>query len=210
MGLRVLPWVFMLPSSRGNAVEQKQICVYKVVNLITGDFYIGKTCRGVYGRMASHRNYAAHGQSRLARAMRKYGVDLFSVSILKTCASDLDALAEEKRLISVLKPTYNLTPGGEGGKLSAEQLEHYIMTHKSRRKSYFWLGKKRDKGGYSRDALRKPVLCVETNQQFQSQVFAARFFNIERKTLGCALKTGRRLTKGNGAGYSFKPAEVLL
>lgn len=205
---RVLPWMFFIGRARDKAAAK--ICVYKATNLVNGKTYIGKTCYGLINRMSSHRHYAATGNSWFARALRKYGVDMFSLSILRVCKDNDEALSEEQRLIQSLKPDYNLTPGGDGGPLNTKQLDHYIETHKHRRVSRFWLGKTRVKGGYSRDALRRPVLCVETNQYFQSQVFAANFVGIERRTLGDSLKRNRQITKGNGAGMTFVYTEKIL
>ncbi len=54
------------------------------------------------------------GCTKFCNALRKYGEDAFSWTVLVTLKTHGEALAEEMRLIAELKPEYNLSLGGEG------------------------------------------------------------------------------------------------
>jgi len=90
--------------------------VYRIVNLINGKSYIGLTKGLVAKRWQSHTSNARRQvyRSLLGLAIRKYGEDMFRISILSSCDSRPAAAAEEVRLIALFKPEYNMTPGGEG------------------------------------------------------------------------------------------------
>lgn len=89
--------------------------IYLITNQITGDRYIGKTSRTIEDRWYQHQKNAEYGHDTyLYRAMRKYGVDNFTVKHLS------DGLDEEEiLLIEQMKPEYNMTRGGDGGDMSA-------------------------------------------------------------------------------------------
>lgn len=90
--------------------------VYRVTCTLTGDAYIGITSRTVAARWKGHRSYAL-GKScwtHLHRAMRKYGIENFSVETVETCESFEAAKRAEIAWIAAERPAYNMTPGGEG------------------------------------------------------------------------------------------------
>lgn len=90
--------------------------IYKILNNITGDFYIGYTSKTLEERFEKHL-YAAKGgtNTHLHKAMRKYGYENFSIS----CLQEDGTLNEDEALwIAKLQPSYNMTSGGEGGNTS--------------------------------------------------------------------------------------------
>lgn len=89
--------------------------IYIITNTITGDQYIGKTEKTVEKRWEKHCYNAQAGQDTyLYRAMRKYGIEAFTIKFL------CDGLDEEEvTMIASLKPKYNMTRGGTGGDTSA-------------------------------------------------------------------------------------------
>jgi len=90
--------------------------IYQVVNKINRKSYIGFTTRDVEIRLDEH-NYAAitNAKQALPRAIRKYGVDNFSVGILEEgWDPKIGKDIREPYWISVLKPEYNQTAGGDG------------------------------------------------------------------------------------------------
>ena len=91
--------------------------IYKISNLVNGDFYIGMTRdRDTRRRWRKHRTNALHLDTYLYRAMRKYGIDQFTIETIEETAGDPEAL--EIQYIGELSPPYNMTAGGEGGDTS--------------------------------------------------------------------------------------------
>lgn len=89
---------------------------YTLTNRETGDTYIGITTRNAGARWKEH-TYKANGincNTRLHRAIRKYGVDCFEVQEIASAFSRSNLLALEIILIKDRKPTYNQSHGGEG------------------------------------------------------------------------------------------------
>lgn len=94
--------------------------VYRIDNAITGDLYVGMTSKTVAHRFKQHLLNARSGyRTHLCRAIRHYGEDAFSVSIIEEC-EDRNILAERERFwIKTLAPQYNMTAGGDGGDTSS-------------------------------------------------------------------------------------------
>lgn len=91
--------------------------IYKITNTITTDFCIGYTSLILEQRFAKHKqNAKARGQTYLYRAMRKYGIDNFTIECLQ---EDGNLNEDETLWIRALSPPYNMTLGGEGGDTSA-------------------------------------------------------------------------------------------
>lgn len=88
--------------------------LYKATNLVNGNIYLGVTTRFCH-RKVQHFCAAKRGvPGRFYNAVRKYGRDAFWFSVVKLSPTLAEALEEEKRLIALWKPTYNITIGGEG------------------------------------------------------------------------------------------------
>ena len=87
--------------------------IYKITNRHDGKFYVGQTVNAITYRFRKHCEQARRGEGyKLHAAIRKHGVDNFTVELLEECES-LEHLNErEEHLISTLKPAYNLCPGG--------------------------------------------------------------------------------------------------
>ena len=91
--------------------------VYLITNTVTGDTYVGQTIRTIEDRFYHHKWRAKNETANiyLYNAMRKYGIEKFTVEEIDV-ASSRDTLNEKERhWISKLSPTYNMTEGGEGG-----------------------------------------------------------------------------------------------
>jgi|ERR1019366_1306374 group I intron endonuclease len=95
--------------------------VYLITNLVNGKFYVGRTRLTLAKRWGQHvRDAAAGHEQLLQRAIRKYGQQSFSMSILgeretlsEICALEMEKIAELKTLDHSVG--YNMTPGGDGG-----------------------------------------------------------------------------------------------
>lgn len=94
------------------------IC-YEITSSATRKKYIGITGRGSGTRIAQHFKDAMSGSSFLLhRAIRKYGKETFSISVIRECETKEEAVRLEVELIEklgTLNPGgYNMTTGGEG------------------------------------------------------------------------------------------------
>ena len=82
--------------------------VYKIINTITGDFYVGSS-NDVKRRWREHKCQSAWNKqpnNSMYYDMQKYGVEKFSFQILAEV--EQDKLKEmEQQFIETLKPTYN-------------------------------------------------------------------------------------------------------
>ena len=86
----------------------KTSAVYKITNVITGDFYIGSS-KNVKRRWASHKCpsvWNRYPNNPMYLDMNKYGLDKFSFQILEEV--EIEQLKEmEQQFIETLNPTYN-------------------------------------------------------------------------------------------------------
>ena len=91
---------------------------YRIEHASNGSAYIGITSRSIKQRWSDHKFASKSGSVPLYRAMRKYGVESFSISEIG-CAETYDALkALEIKLIASARDQgvklYNVTNGGDG------------------------------------------------------------------------------------------------
>lgn len=87
---------------------EKISAVYKIVNTVTDDFYVGSS-KNVFRRWADHKCPSMWKQlpnSQLYRDMQKYGVDKFRFRILAPVMEEYLKQVEQE-FIDMLKPTYN-------------------------------------------------------------------------------------------------------
>ena len=136
--------------------------VYKITNTITQDEYIGKS-KEIKRRWNRHKQLArTDGQTYLYRAMRKYGINNFKLSIIEECSPDI-LNEREMYWIKERQPLYNMTEGGDGGNTadspnykSAIKLYHANKLPESYA-TYGMLGKKQSQK--QKDAISKRNSC---------------------------------------------------
>jgi group I intron endonuclease len=80
--------------------------IYKIINIINGDFYIGQSTN-IERRTKDHLNPNFLNPSHLARAIRKYGKENFSCEILETCCHE-ELNSKEYEYIVRCNPKYNV------------------------------------------------------------------------------------------------------
>lgn len=112
--------------------------IYCVTCLPTGKLYFGQTVMSIEKRFKEHKQAAKRGVPyRLYSAMRKYGVENFTIEeIIQVSAPNRQALKAklcyiEERLIKRLQTKefgYNSTDGGDGGLLG------YVFSEETKRK----------------------------------------------------------------------------
>jgi len=128
------------------------LIIYKIQNKINGKIYIGQTIRTLKKRINGHLNQTRC--YRIHRALLKYDIDNFDISILATAKTieELNIL-EEKYIeeYNSLSPNgYNLTTGGknrtpseEAKRKMSESRKGYKLTEEAKRKiSDFRKGRK--------------------------------------------------------------------
>lgn len=107
--------------------------VYKIINKLNSDFYIGKTTRDIKFRFKQHCYLSVSGSdTHLHRAIRKYGQDNFEIVLLEHYESDISLNEGEKNWIYTLNPKYNMTSGGDGGDTSSSEKYKEYMKIRSR------------------------------------------------------------------------------
>lgn len=93
--------------------------IYKITNSINGKSYIGKTCFSIEKRFKEHQKDAFRDRNEkrpLYSAMRKYGIENFTVEQIEEC-SDMLSSEREKYWIEYYNTYingYNATKGGDG------------------------------------------------------------------------------------------------
>lgn len=88
--------------------------VYRVINTITGDDYIGVSVDPIR-RWRDHRSAARRGSlTHFHRAWSKYGESVFTWEVLIWCADYDSALLTERYCRFLGMGKYNMTDGGEG------------------------------------------------------------------------------------------------
>lgn len=115
--------------------------VYLATNRVNGKRYVGVTSHELDFRRRQHEQ-APNAKRTTCRyfhaAMKKYGPDAFEWIVLAPCQTFAEALLEEIRLISEIRPEYNLTIGGQGSKgrvVSQAQRDHHSRMMKGRKRS---------------------------------------------------------------------------
>lgn len=84
-------------------------CVYKIENVISGDFYIGSTINTMI-RFRVHKRelrQGKHHSGHLQNAYNIYGIENFKYSVIEVCEK-CDVRQREQYYIDLLKPRYNI------------------------------------------------------------------------------------------------------
>lgn len=120
--------------------------IYKIINKINGDFYIGKTTKSKEERLKKHFYTSSYGsKTHLHRSIRKYGISNFIIEELESNIEKEKLNEREQFWINKLNPQYNMTDGGDGGKthLSPNFIESMKKYHsKKPREEYATYGMK--------------------------------------------------------------------
>lgn len=93
--------------------------VYKITNTINGKAYIGVTKQSLAARWKCHRAYSKREAAfPIHAAIRKYGVENFTITVICECSSLEELAVCERGLIAehgtYTPHGYNVTSGGEG------------------------------------------------------------------------------------------------
>ena len=105
--------------------------VYKITNIVTGDFYIGSS-KDVKRRWAEHRRTSVWkkcSNNPMYLDMQKYSIDKFELKILEEAEPE-QLKDKEQQFIQTLKPVYN------NYNAKGLDIERYIETHRKASNNY--------------------------------------------------------------------------
>jgi group I intron endonuclease len=112
--------------------------IYKIENKINGKVYIGQTAQTLNHRIGEHLSEAkTKGVRLIGRALKKYGIESFHISIIDTAGSN--DILDEKEIYwtsfhdSKIPHGYNLTDGGNGNRGYFWSEESKIKLSKSKK-----------------------------------------------------------------------------
>lgn len=109
---------------------EKISAVYKIINTVTCDFYIGSS-KDVKLRWMQHKRPSTWNRCHnpLYKDMKQYGIDKFELQILAEVEAEKLKEAEQE-FIETLKPTYN------DRKAKGLDVKRYIETHRKSSNNY--------------------------------------------------------------------------
>lgn len=182
--------------------------IYKITNKINGKVYIGQTTRTVEERIYEHFKPCIIKSKKyyLYYALNKYGVENFEVHTLVSGIKNTVLLNElEIHYIHLYntrnhKYGYNLKMGGSNLSRNVKMLRLSTCTDivlyknpwkkasEERKLKIKWgLIKQKPRKIYytkiTNNPWKKKVLCVETNEIFNSSIEAAKHFNVSQPTI---------------------------
>ena len=145
---------------------EKISAVYKIINTITGDFYIGSS-KDVKQRWRSHKcqsTWKKYPNRQLYQDMQKYGLDKFEFQILEEVESD-KLKEKEQEFIEKMHPTYN------DRNANGLDIERCKETNKKAIRKY----EKTDKGKESHRKY-KSQLCCYNGETLTLNALSSRFY----------------------------------
>jgi group I intron endonuclease len=132
--------------------------IYKILNRISGNFYIGSSSTCIKQRWASHKSalkHKKHHSPALQNAYNKYGISYFDFIVIELCSPD-DCIFREQAYLDLLNPEYNcckIAGSTKGVRASEYQKAKAREIHKGNK---YNLGKKHTKESVDkRNATRK-------------------------------------------------------
>lgn len=144
--------------------------VYKVVNEVTNDFYIGSS-KDVKNRWTCYKdpsNWKRHLNSSLYHDMQKYGIDKFRFQILAPVMPECLKQVEQE-FIDMLHPTYN---DRHAKGLNIERRKRYEQSEKYKESLVKYKQSDKSKARYKRHNSR---LCFYNNETLRFGTLVARF-----------------------------------
>ena len=142
-------------------MKEKISAVYKIVNTVTGDSYIGSS-RNVDARWVAHKCQSVwknKPNNKMYQDMKRYGVDKFRFQILAPVMPEYLKQVEQE-LIEILKPSYNdRNAKGLNVEREKETIKEYQQSEKC----------KESQKKYYRTEKGKEALKKSRNKYFQTE-----------------------------------------
>jgi group I intron endonuclease len=110
--------------------------IYKILNKISNNFYIGSSSSNLSGRWSTHKYYLKKGKHHsqpLQRAYNKYGLDVLEFIIIEECEPE-KCIEREQYYIDLYDPEYNcckIAGSTRGLKTTENQKEIARRVHKN-------------------------------------------------------------------------------
>lgn len=193
------------------------ICgIYMLINNFTGEQYIGQS-KDIIKRYSYHKSNSKRQNSRFYKDIRKYGIDNFSLIVLKECdPCDLDNL--EKEYIDFFKPEYNIAKGGKGSpgvykdEIQREKLRRAALKQwenvsqedlRKKTEKYHETMRLKKANGYrqTNEGHFKRIICTTTGEKFNSVKSAGDYFGINPSSISSVLKGRYKQTQGKHFEY---------
>lgn len=119
--------------------------IYKITNLKNGKIYIGQTIKSLKERWRLHKFCSMHPEkyadTRLSRAIRKHGLENFTIEEIEKC-ENLDLLNEREvywiTFYNTIKTGYNVLHGGKNSKHSEESKQKISKANFGRKFTEEW------------------------------------------------------------------------
>lgn len=200
--------------------------IYKITNKVNGKSYIGKTLKSVEDRFNEHCKERLKERCKnrpLYRAMNKYGIENFEVSVLEEVT---DKMASEREIFWIdhfgtYSKGYNATKGGDGKQLidhdkvielaktkTASEIAKELCCDVSSVNLICRLNKVATLKSDTSSKIRVPIVAVEMNTLFSSYSDASDYLSeksIRRNISSCI--SGKRK---KAAGFSWVKASDHL
>lgn len=163
---------------------EKISAVYKIVNNVTGDFYVGSS-RNMKQRWAFHKcpsSWELFPNSKLYQDMQKYGVDKFRFQILAPVMPEYLKQVEQE-FIELLQPTYNsYSANGRDVEKRRASNNRYLHSEKGRESQRKRSRKyqQSEKGKAYLEAYKHSEKCKAVKKAYRNQLC---YYNGETLTL---------------------------
>ena len=184
--------------------------IYKITNKINKKSYIGQTIRPVNERWNEHKSRFNKKDTKLARAIRKYGLENFEFSTIYEANTIEELNKIEKKYIENLDTVnngYNIKEGGWNCNLTDEIKNKISKANKGKKNPKVSesnrkrIGEKRNNKNYfGNKNSNKSILCIENQTTYRSITQASKELNISTRSIHDNLKGRYDKVKG----FSFK------
>lgn len=143
---------------------EKISAVYKIVNTVTGDFYVGSS-KDVKWRWSQHKSPSAwkkYPNSLLYKDFQKYGLENFRFQILAPVMPEYLKQVEQE-FIEMLHPTYN------NYRAKGQNIERYKNADRKYRQSVKWKEIQRKANKKYFETNKGKEACRKANKKYLNQ-----------------------------------------
>lgn len=193
--------------------------VYKITNTISGKCYVGQAV-DIRARLMEHANNKHKNKVVLYKSIEKYGINNFQIQVLaiiNTFGKTQDEIKKELNFLECFyielydsyKNGYNMTPGGDSGRLgfkhSKETIEKIKIAHQNYKpKRAFDVSKIT----YAYDLLTKTIICGESIAD-TSHKTGVDYRSIGQICNNNNYKSGGRFIAGKRWLFSFEQNDLI-
>ena len=190
--------------------------IYKYTNTINGKSYIGQTVNPIQ-RHNSHLSEAKTPKTLFHKALKKYGIESFTYEIICSVESNNKKELKEKlnecelkyiELYDTYRNGYNSTKGGDGVLIDGSNWKfinndkiNIVHSNGKHPNSHMRDGKK-EKEKMAYDKIKNKVLCIETNELFESTRDVERKKGYKHQNIDSSCRKG---CKCHGYHWRFIP-----